>query len=67
MRRTVFSIGRMAARLVRREDGAITVDWVVLTAAMVVMVTAVFITINEAVLTDAASGIADNVEEAAVR
>lgn len=49
------------------EDGAVTVDWVVLTAAMVVLVTGVFLTINEAVMVDAAGGIADNIEEAAVR
>jgi hypothetical protein len=58
---------RIAATFARRNDGAVTVDWVVLTAAMVVMVTGVFLVINEAVMTDAADGIAGNIEEAGTR
>jgi hypothetical protein len=58
---------RKTARFARRIEGAVTVDWVVLTAAMVVLVTGVFLVINEAVMTDAAGGIAGNIEEAGTR
>jgi hypothetical protein len=62
-----FSLRRRAAAFLRGNDGAITVDWVVLTAAMVVMVTGVFIIINEGVVTNASVGIAENVTEAGTR
>ncbi|MGQ0566160.1 MAG: hypothetical protein ACT4OK_13975 [Gemmobacter sp.] len=58
---------RGAAVFVKGEEGAVTVDWVVLTAAMVVMVTGVFIIINEGVVVNASTGIADNVTEAGTR
>jgi hypothetical protein len=67
MRKTGTGLRQGVATFLRGEDGAVTVDWVVLTAAMVVLVTGVFITINEAVMTDAAGGIAANIEEAATR
>jgi hypothetical protein len=67
MFKTMIRFRHKAATFAKAEGGAVTVDWVVLTAAMVVMVTGVFITINEAVMTNAAGGIADNIEEAAVR
>ena len=62
-----YSFWRGGAAFLLDDDGAVTVDWVVLTAAMVVMVTGVFITINEAVMTNAAGGIAENIEEAGTR
>ena len=67
MLKTMIRFRLGAATFAQCEKGAVTVDWVVLTAAMVVMVTGVFITINEAVMTNAAGGIADNIEEAATR
>jgi hypothetical protein len=67
MFKTKFSLRRGAAAFVRDDEGAVTVDWVVLTAAMVVMVTGVFIIINEGVVETAAAGIAANVTEAGTR
>lgn len=49
------------------EDGAVTVDWVVLTAVVIAMVLAVFTILTEAVFETAASGIEENVIEAGVR
>jgi len=63
----IFGQRRVIADFVRADNGAVTVDWVVLTAAMVVMVTGVFITINEGVLTNASAGIAENITEAGTR
>ena len=67
MFKTMSLFRQMAATFAKDEGGAVTVDWVVLTAAMVVLVTGVFITINEAVMTDAAAGIAGHIEEAGTR
>ncbi len=67
MFKTGFNFGRLTAAFMRRNDGAVTVDWVVLTAAMVVLVTGVFLTINQSVLENAAGGIAENVTEAGTR
>jgi cytochrome b subunit of formate dehydrogenase len=67
MIRAFFGLHNQAGRFARDEGGAVTVDWVVLTASMVILVTGVFITINEAVMTDAAAGIAGNIEEASAR
>jgi hypothetical protein len=49
------------------EDGAVTVDWVVLTALIVGMSLAVFTILTDAVFETAASGVADNVAEAGLR
>ena len=62
-----FSLRRGAAAFLRGDDGAVTVDWVVLTAAMVVMVTGVFIIINEGVVTNASVAIAENITDAGTR
>ena len=67
MFKTMIRFRQKAAGFAKGEAGAVTVDWVVLTAAMVVLVTGVFLTINEAVMTEAAGGIAANIQEAAVR
>jgi hypothetical protein len=67
MLKTGISLRRATAAFVRGEEGAITVDWVVLTAAMVVMVTGVFIVINEGVVTNASAGIAVNITDAGTR
>lgn len=67
MFKTKFSLRRGVAAFVRGVEGAVTVDWVVLTAAMVVMVTGVFIVINEGVVTNASAGIAENITEAGTR
>jgi len=63
----IFGHRRGIAAFVQGDNGAVTVDWVVLTAAMVVMVTGVFIIINEGVITNASVGIADNITEAGIR
>lgn len=52
---------------VEAEDGAVTVDWVVLTAVVIAMVLAVFTIVTDAVFETAASGIEENVTEAGVR
>lgn len=49
------------------EDGAVTVDWVVLTAVVIAMVLALFTILTDAVFETAASGIEENVTEAGVR
>ncbi len=60
-------LGRWTAAFAQEDEGAVTVDWVVLTAAMVIMVTGVFLVINEGVVTNASAGIADNITEAGTR
>ena len=67
MFRSKISLRRIIAAFVRDDRGAVTVDWVVLTAAMVVMVTGVFIIINEGVITNASTGIAANITESSIR
>ena len=67
MFKTMIRFRQKAAGFAKGEAGAVTVDWVVLTAAMVVMVTGVFIIINEGVVTNASVGIAENVTEAGTR
>lgn len=67
MFKTINSLRRGVAAFARNEGGAVTVDWVVLTAAMVVMVTGVFIVINEGVVTNASAGIAEHIVEAGTR
>lgn len=47
------------------EAGAVTVDWVVLTAALVGMVIALFTILTSAVYEDAASAINDGIIDAA--
>jgi Flp pilus assembly protein TadG len=54
-------------RFMRDEDGAITVDFVVLTAAMIFMVMGVFAIITPAAYEDAAVSIREKVDEAASR
>jgi Flp pilus assembly pilin Flp len=54
-------------RFVRDEDGAITVDFVVLTAAMIFMVLGVFTIITPSLYENVAVGIEAKVEEAASR
>jgi Flp pilus assembly protein TadG len=54
-------------RFVRDEDGAITVDFVVLTAAMIFMVLGVFTIITPTLYENVAVGIEAKVEEAATR
>ncbi len=49
------------------EDGAVTVDWVVLTALIVGMSLALFTILTDAVFETAAAGVADNVTEAGLR
>jgi hypothetical protein len=49
------------------EDGAVTVDWVVLTALIVGMSLALFTILTDAVFETAAAGVADNVTEAGQR
>ncbi len=49
------------------EDGAVTVDWVVLTAVLIGMTMAVFTVLTPAVYENAAEGIRENVDEAAQR
>ncbi len=59
---------RMAIkRFVLNEDGAITVDFVVLTAAMIFMVLGVFTIITPTLYENVAVGIEEKVEEAASR
>jgi Flp pilus assembly pilin Flp len=54
-------------RFVRNEDGAITVDFVVLTAAMIFMVLGVFTIITPTLYENVAVGIEAKVDEAASR
>ena len=54
-------------RFVRDDDGAITVDFVVLTAAMIFMVMGVFTIITPALHQEAAANINSKIEEAASR
>lgn len=56
-----------ARDFVDSEDGAVTVDWVVLTALVMGMALALFTVLTDAVFETAASGIADNVNEAGLR
>jgi hypothetical protein len=49
------------------EDGAVTVDWVVLTALIMGMSLALFTILTDAVFETAATGVADNVTEAGLR
>jgi Flp pilus assembly pilin Flp len=51
----------------RDEDGAITVDWVVLTAALIGVVMAIFVVLTPAVYEDAAQRIREDVDTAAER
>jgi Flp pilus assembly pilin Flp len=54
-------------RFARDEDGAVTVDFVVLTAALIFMVMGVFTIITPAAHEEAAASINDKVLEAASR
>ena len=58
---------KVYTRFVRDEDGAITVDFVVLTAAMIFMVLGVFTIITPTLYENVAVGIEAKVEEAASR
>jgi Flp pilus assembly protein TadG len=49
------------------DDGAITVDWVVLTAVLIGAVMGVFALLTPTVYENAAAGIRENVDEAAQR
>jgi hypothetical protein len=49
------------------EDGAVTVDWVVLTAILIGIVMGVFALLTPTVYQNAAEGIRENVDEAAQR
>jgi Flp pilus assembly pilin Flp len=55
---------RMMKRFLRNESGAVTVDWVVLTAAVVALVMVVFSIIQQGSYVAAASGIAGGVTQA---
>jgi hypothetical protein len=57
MYKTIFSLRRTVAAFAKDTRGAVTVDWVVLTAALVLMVIGVFVIVNEQVLVNAAGGI----------
>lgn len=62
----------MVFKLIRKrfrddERGAVTVDWVVLTAALVGMVIGVFDILQRSVYEDAAAGIGQSAIEAAQR
>ncbi|ARE41838.1 hypothetical protein RGUI_3697 [Rhodovulum sp. P5] len=50
MRDTKIGSGRTLARFARVEDGTVTVDWVVLTAALVGLSTSVLFTVDKGVL-----------------
>lgn len=52
---------RLLSRSLRREDGAVTVDWVVLTAAVVGLAGSVFSILQDPV-NGAATAIADKIE-----
>jgi endonuclease V-like protein UPF0215 family len=60
-------VTRHARDFADSEDGAVTVDWVVLTAVIIGMVLALFTILTDAVFETAASGIEENVTEAGVR
>jgi Flp pilus assembly pilin Flp len=51
-------------RFKKEESGAVTVDFVVLTAGIIVMVMAVFQVLRESLYTDAAAAISNGVEQA---
>jgi Flp pilus assembly pilin Flp len=52
-------------RFLRDEDGAVTVDFVVLTAAIVALALIVISTLTEQIFTETAMTIADDLETAA--
>jgi Flp pilus assembly pilin Flp len=56
---------QMMKRFLRDENGAVTVDWVVLTAALVALVMVVFSIIEQGSYIAAANGIAGGVTQAA--
>jgi hypothetical protein len=49
------------------EEGAVTVDWVVLTALIIAMSLTLFTILTDAVFETAAAGIAENVNESGTR
>ncbi|WP_158589802.1 hypothetical protein [Gemmobacter lutimaris] len=51
-------------RFLRAEDAAITVDWIVLATAVIVMTMGVFLIVTELLYEQAAEGIGDKVLEA---
>jgi Flp pilus assembly pilin Flp len=55
---------RMMKRFLRDECGAVTVDWVVLTAAVVALIMVVFSIIQQGSYVAAANGIAGGVTQA---
>lgn len=56
-----LNLRRAVAAFVNGTRGAVTVDWVVLTAALVAMAIGVFVIINKTVVTDVAVRIADDI------
>ncbi len=52
-------------RFLRDEGGAVTVDWVVLTAALVGLVMVVFTILTEEIYQNTAQSIAGHIDEAA--
>lgn len=58
---------RLFGRYSRNQDGAVTVDFVVLTALIVGMLLSLFAILTDTVFQTAATGVADNVTEAGTR
>jgi hypothetical protein len=63
----VFTLATKARQFLRQTDGAVTIDWVVLTAAVIGMTLIVTTTINQALYEQAANVIAAKVENSASR
>jgi hypothetical protein len=63
----VFTLITKARRFLHQEEGAVTIDWVVLTAAVIGMTLIVTTTINQALYEQAANVIAAKVENSATR
>ncbi len=59
--------GRLRNRFVREEDGAVTVDWVVLTAAVVGLSLVVVEMIAPALFENAGAAISSHIDEAAAK
>jgi Flp pilus assembly pilin Flp len=55
---------KLFERFGKDESGAVTVDWVVLTAGVMFMVMGVFQILQESLYTDAAAAIANGVDQA---
>jgi Flp pilus assembly pilin Flp len=60
----VTMLKKLFKRFAKDEAGAVTVDFVVLTAGVIFMVLAVFQVLRESLYTDAAAAIANGVDQA---